>query len=93
VSEREKQTAKTKLSGNPVAFFRLLHRANLVLFTFLHRFEKQTVTTKREDLAEWGVVNPLYESKTLSGGDQVFFPFYLCVFFFSCLHVLLAFQL
>ena len=44
--------------------------SKLVSTTLFHRFDKHVVTTKRESLAEWGIVNPLYESKTLSGGDQ-----------------------
>ncbi len=36
----------------------------------LSSFTKVVTTTKREARAVWGAVNPLYESKTLAGGDQ-----------------------
>jgi hypothetical protein len=36
----------------------------------LHSYKQQNTATKREYLARWGVVNPLYEAKTLAGGDQ-----------------------
>jgi hypothetical protein len=36
----------------------------------LHSYKQQNSATKREYLARWGVVNPLYEAKTLAGGDQ-----------------------
>jgi hypothetical protein len=69
---RVKQSTKRKPQRKSRCIFLcLLHLVNLNLATFLFRFDKLAVTTKREDLAEWGVVNPLYESKTLSGGDQV----------------------
>jgi hypothetical protein len=33
-------------------------------------FTKVVTTTKREASAVWGAVNPLFESKTLAGGEQ-----------------------
>jgi hypothetical protein len=50
----------------PVACFVPPHCALQLNLIWNHRFNKISVTTKREDRAEWGVVNPLCDSLFLN---------------------------